>query len=68
MDTTSATIPNQVRAALDGRTQRWLSFEIRMPETDLSKKLNGELDFTQEELDKINERLKSNIQLTKVDA
>jgi len=51
------TIPEQVKKALDGRTQRWLSMEIRMPEDVLSKKMNGVDDFTQDDLDKINARL-----------
>lgn len=51
-------IPEQVELALDGRTQRWLSFEVRIPETILSKKMNGIIEFTSDELKKIEERLK----------
>jgi len=54
-------IPEQIKSALDGRTQRWLSFGIRMPESDLSKKMNGVLEFTDEEIKAINELLKSDI-------
>jgi hypothetical protein len=55
------TIPEQVKVALDGRTQRWLSFEIRMPESILSKKMNKERPFTLDDIRKINTRLNSNI-------
>lgn len=54
-------IPEQVKVALDGRTQRWLSFGIRMPESDLSKKMNGVDEFTDEEIKAINQLLKSKI-------
>lgn len=56
-------IPDQVKEALDGRTQRWLSFEIKMPEDILSKKMNGfeGAEFTDEEIEAINTRLSSNI-------
>jgi hypothetical protein len=50
-------IPEQVAHALDGRTQRWLSFETRIPEQQLSKKMKNKLPFTSEELKKIEERL-----------
>ena len=51
----------QVEILLDGRTQRWLAMEIKMPETDLSKRMNGIVNFTQEEIDRINERLSGTI-------
>lgn len=51
------TIPEQVTKALDGRTQRWLSFEIRVPEQQLSKKMKMTLPFTKEELERIEKRL-----------
>lgn len=57
------TIPEQIKIALDGRTQRWLSFEVRIPEPDLSKKMNGEIDFKETELAAIETRL--NFKLTK---
>ena len=50
-------IPEQIKKALDGRTQRWLSFEVRIPEPDLSKKFKGELEFKEEEIKSIEERL-----------
>ncbi len=57
------TIPEQIKEALDGRTQRWLSLEIKMPEDTLSKKMNNfeGAEFTQEEIDTINNRLNYNI-------
>lgn len=51
------TIPEQIKKALDGRTQRWLSFEVRIAEQELSKKMKGTIDFTDEELKSIEERL-----------
>lgn len=50
-------IPNQITVALDGRTQRWLSFEVKIPETLLSRKMKGHLEFTDDELLKIEKRL-----------
>lgn len=57
MKKVKVSIPEQVTKALDGRTQRWLSFEIRMPEQELSKKMNGVLLFTEDDLKKIEDRL-----------
>lgn len=57
MEKTILSIPEQVKVALDGRTQRWLSFEVRIPEADLSRKMNEEMDFTPEELERISARL-----------
>ena len=56
-------VPDQVRVALDGRTQRWLALEIKMPEDNMSKRMTGTVQFTQEEINSINNRLKSNIEL-----
>lgn len=47
----------QIEKALDGRTRRWLSIEARIPEYDLSKKMNGGLSFREEELQRIELRL-----------
>ena len=55
------TVPQQVEIALDGRTQRWLALEIKMPENNLSKRMKGEVEFTDEEIEKINTRLSSSI-------
>lgn len=59
------TVPEQIEAALDGRTQRWLSFRAMIPESDLSKKMNGHWDFTEDEIQKINEVLGSSIKTKK---
>jgi len=60
-------VPDQVRVALDGRTQRWLALEIKMPEDNMSKRMTGTVQFTQEEINAINYRLKSNIILPNTD-
>jgi hypothetical protein len=57
MKKTKVSIAEQLAKALDGRTQRWLSFEVRIPEQVLSKKINGVIDFKPEELKKIEQRL-----------
>ena len=54
-------IKEQLEVALDGRSQRWLSFEVRIAEAELSKKINGVLEFTDAEIEKINKRLGSSI-------
>jgi len=56
-------VPNQVRIALDGRTQRWLALEIKMPEAVLSKKMKGTEPFTKDEVSAINARLSCNIEM-----
>lgn len=50
-------IPEQVAIALDGRSQRWLALEIKMPEYELSKRMNDHTKFSEEELCRIEERL-----------
>lgn len=65
MEKTIISVIEQVEKALDGRTQRWLALEIKMPETDLSKRMTGVVQFSQEDVDKINERLGSKISLSK---
>lgn len=57
MEKVALTIPEQIKIALDGRTQRWLSFEVRIPEPDLSKKMKGVIEFDQKELEAIETRL-----------
>ena len=57
MEKTLVSIPDQIKVALDGRTQRWLSFEVRIAEAELSKKMNGVFNFTEDEIKKIEERL-----------
>ena len=57
-------LQEQVKKALDGRSQRWLCFKVQISESDFSKKVRGKLmKFTQEEIDAINAVLKSNIKL-----
>lgn len=63
MEQTQISIVKQVEAALDGRTQRWLALQIKMPETDLSKKMNEKADFTEDEIKEINKVLKSKIKI-----
>jgi hypothetical protein len=63
MDKKELSIPKQVELLLDGRTQRWLAMEIKMPETDLSKRMKGIVKFNQNELDRINARLNGSIKL-----
>ena len=59
--TKTISVVDQIKAALDGRTQRWLSLRAQIPESDLSKKMNGTWEFDQEEIDKINEVLNCSI-------
>jgi hypothetical protein len=54
-------LKEQFEIALDGRSQRWLSFEVRIAEAELSKKINGIIEFTDAELERINKRLGSSI-------
>jgi len=54
-------IPEQVEKALDGRTQRWLSVNAKIYESELSKKMNGVLEFNDDEIARINEALKCEI-------
>lgn len=63
MNKKELTIPKQVEILLDGRTQRWLAMEIKMPETDLSKRMKGVVKFQQDEIDRINARLNGSIKL-----
>lgn len=68
MDKNRQKIIDDVIAALDGRTQRWLALEIKMPENNLSKRMQGVVSFSQDEIDAINARLNSNIILQEVEA
>lgn len=51
----------KIKIALDGRSYRWLSLEIRMPESELSKRMNGKIKFTEDELLAIDRRLNYNL-------
>lgn len=55
------TIPERIKEALDGRTQRWLCFKALIPEADLSKKMKGKLRFSEEEIKKIENALGTKI-------
>jgi len=46
-----------IKAAMDGRTQRWLSQKAQIPEVDLSNKLNGVKPFTETDKKAISEAL-----------
>lgn len=46
-----------IKTALDGRTNRWLSVEVKIPEIELSKKLLGKAYFTEDELRRIGDKL-----------
>lgn len=56
-------IVEQIKKALDGRTKRWLSLEVKIAEAELSKKMNCLMAFTMEEIKRIEERLNFVIQL-----
>ncbi len=47
--------------ALDGRTLLWARKEFKIPY--LGQKINGKMKFTEEEIERINKRLSSNIKL-----
>lgn len=57
------TLQEQITKALDGRSQRWLALEIKMPESNLSKKMKNKdgYAFTDDDILKINKRLSANI-------
>lgn len=50
----------RVKESLDGRTQRWLSLNAKIPESELSRKMQGKLLFTDAEINRINDALKTN--------
>ena len=51
----------KIKEALDGRTQRWLSLNAKIPESELSRKMQGKLLFTNAEITRINEALKTDL-------
>lgn len=61
MEQTALSVPDQIRGALDGRTQRWLSLKIGMPESVLSNKMIGRDRFTDTEIKAISQLLKVKI-------
>ena len=50
---------NDIKIALDGRTQRWLSLNAKIPESELSRKMKGKNNFLDSELQRINDLLKT---------
>ena len=50
-------LSEQIMKALDGRTKRWLSFEVRIAEQVLSHKMKGTKPWKYEELSAIETRL-----------
>ena len=51
----------KIKEAMDGRTQRWLSLNAKIPESELSRKMQGKLLFTDAEIARINEALKTDL-------
>ena len=56
---TELRLHERIKEALDGRTQRWLSLNAKIPESELSRKMQGKLLFTDPEISRINEALKT---------
>ena len=56
---TELRLHERIKEALDGRTQRWLSLNAKIPESELSRKMQGKLLFTDAEITRINETLKT---------
>ena len=56
---TELRLHEKIKEALDGRTQRWLSLNAKIPESELSRKMQGKLLFTDAEITRINEALKT---------
>ncbi len=56
---TELRLHERIKEALDGRTQRWLSLNAKIPESELSRKIQGKLLFTDAEITRINEALKT---------
>ena len=56
---TELRLHERIKEALDGRTQRWLSLNAKIPESELSRKMQGKLLFTDAEITRINEVLKT---------
>lgn len=54
-------IHQKIKESLDGRTQRWLSLNAKIPESELSRKMQGKLLFTDAEVARINEALKTDL-------
>ena len=50
-------IIDQITLALDGRTQRWLALECKIPEDHVSRGMRGLRNFSDDELSRIEARL-----------
>jgi hypothetical protein len=59
MEIKTERLHERIKEALDGRTQRWLSLNAKIPESELSRKMQGKLLFTDAEITRINEALKT---------
>lgn len=55
------TIGDQIKAALDGRSQRWLGQKLDLTDDAISRRMNGILEFTEQEIEIVNELLSLNI-------
>lgn len=55
----------QIIKLMDGRTRRMFAMEVKIPEQEFSKKMNGRIFFSQKEINRINIRWNSNITLIK---
>lgn len=58
---TELKLHEKIKEAMDGRTQRWLSLNAKIPESELSRKMQGKLLFTDAEIARINEALKTDL-------
>ena len=58
---TELKLHEKIKEALDGRTQRWLSLNAKIPESELSRKMQGKLLFTDAEISRISEALKTDL-------
>lgn len=55
MEKTLLPVKDQVKKGLDGRSQRWLCLQVGILESELSKKMKGMIDFSEDEIKRINE-------------
>jgi len=56
---TELRLHERIKESVDERTQRWLSLNAKIPESELSRKMQGKLLFTDAEITRINEALKT---------
>lgn len=55
-------IVTEIQKALDGRKYRQISMDVRIPEQDFSRKMSGKAEFTTDEIERIEQRLKVKLQ------